>query len=206
MSQAHFWSLAVNSCSAAQLSSMADSSYLGHEKTEFQLFVRFRCLKLYFFCLSLLGDCPNQKADMLIWVEHMPFFEATPTLTKGRTRVVSRAGCCSSLWGPALPASVQLLLLHGVWIKQFLVTVNRRLAQYMLLLCLMRLSLILEKINNPAYLKERVKLSTYHIKIFQGAICFVFYCLPISGPHVRGEKNNFHHLEKKSPCEGTGKF
>lgn len=59
-----------------------------------------------------------------------------------------------------------------VWIKQFLVTVNRRLAQYMLLLCLMWLSLILEKKNNLAYLKERVKLSTYHIKIFQGAICF----------------------------------
>lgn len=147
---------------------------------------------------------------MLIWVEHMLFFEVTPTLTKGCTRVVSREGCCSSLWGPVFLASVQLLFLHGAWIKQLLAAMNRRLAQDMLLLCLIWLSLILERIN-PVYLEESVELSTYHIKIFQGAVCFVSYFLPLSGPYgqlscERREKQFPSPWKEKPFWWGQGSF
>lgn len=93
-----------------------------------------------------------------------------------------------------------------VWIKQFLVTVNRRLAQYMLLLCLMWLSLILEKKKNLAYLKERVKLSTYHIKIFQGAICFFFIAFPFLVLMWKERKTISITLKRKALVRGQGSF
>lgn len=144
MSQAHFWSLAGESCSAAQLSGMADRPYLGHEKLEFQLSFQIQMFKILFFTsweTALINEqiCLSEQSICLS-------AEAAPPFTKRhaggeQSRTLQLAG----KQRPASPASVQLLLLRGFYIKQLLVTMNRRQAQDMLLLWLISLPFILEK-------------------------------------------------------------